>query len=55
MTPNFPGKTIVKMGMFPRIPKPEAETFALHKHEWQGTHEGLDIYKIKIFGDKMDV
>jgi hypothetical protein len=49
-----PGKVIVKMGMFPRIPKPECETFGNHRHEWQGKHDGLDQYKIQIFGDKME-
>ena len=37
----FPGKRIVKMGIFPRIPQPEAESFAAHKQSWQGSHEGL--------------
>ncbi|KAG8627016.1 hypothetical protein KVT40_004499 [Elsinoe batatas] len=54
VTPNHPGKVIIKMGMFPKIPKPEAETFGLHKNEWEGKHEGLDVYKIKMFADKMD-
>ena len=49
-----PGKVIVKMGIFPRISKPECETFANHRHEWQGKHDGLDRYKIQIFGDKME-
>lgn len=49
----FPGKVVIKMGIFPRIPKPEMETFASHRHEWQGKHEGLDQYKIKIFEDKI--
>jgi len=53
ITPNFPGKVIVKMGMMPRIPQPEAETFALHRHAWQGRHPNTEQYKIKIFDEKL--
>lgn len=53
VTPNYPGKVIIKMGMMPRIPQPEAETFADHRHPWQGKHDGLDQYKIKIFQEKV--
>ena len=54
VTPLYAGKVVVKLGMFPRIPQPEAESFALHRHEWQGKHEGVDQYKIKLFADKME-
>ena len=54
VSPNFPGKVVLKMGIFPRIPTPEAESFALHRHEWQGKHPGVTQYKIKIFGEKME-
>jgi hypothetical protein len=30
----LPGKFILKMGMFPRIPKPEVEVFTAHRAEW---------------------
>ncbi|KAF2469174.1 uncharacterized protein BDR25DRAFT_289404 [Lindgomyces ingoldianus] len=36
-----PDKIILKMGLFPRIPAPEAESFAEHRHEWQGKHDGV--------------
>lgn len=38
------------MGMMPRIPQPEAEGFGLHKHPWQGEHEGTEVYEIKWAG-----
>ena len=38
------------MGIFPRIPQPEAESFGLHKQEWQGRHSGVDTYEIKWAG-----
>lgn len=49
-TEMYPGKIVLKMGMFPRIPQPEAEGFGLHKHAWQGGHEGIDTYEIKWAG-----
>jgi len=36
----LPGKVILKMGIFPRIPEPETENFALHRHPWQPNLEG---------------
>lgn len=47
MAESRPGVVIVKMGMFPRIPAPEFETFALHRHEWQGKHDGVVQYKVR--------
>nr|POE49516.1 hypothetical protein CFP56_50433 [Quercus suber] len=49
-TKLYPGKVVVKMGMFPRIPKPEAVAFGLHQHDWQSKHEGIPTYKIKWAG-----
>lgn len=41
------------MGMFPRIPEPEFETFAIHRHDWQGTHDGVTQFKVKMGGEKL--
>ncbi|KAF2439961.1 hypothetical protein P171DRAFT_369329 [Karstenula rhodostoma CBS 690.94] len=41
-----PHMYILKMGMFPRIPKPECEGFAEYRHEWQGKHDGLEQYAL---------
>ncbi|CZT17885.1 uncharacterized protein RCC_03721 [Ramularia collo-cygni] len=49
-TELYPGKVVLKMGIFPRIPQPEAEGFGLHKHPWQTTHEGVETYEIKWAG-----
>ncbi|KAF4311606.1 putative glutathione-dependent formaldehyde-activating protein [Botryosphaeria dothidea] len=54
VVPARKGKVIIKMGMFPRIPAPECETFALHRHDWQGVHQGVDQYKIRIFDEKLE-
>jgi hypothetical protein len=42
------------MGMFPRIPDPEFETFAEHRHEWQGKHDGVKMFKIRVGGETLD-
>ena len=49
----FPAMVIVKMGMFPRIPTLECESFALHRHPWQGKHEGLTQFEIARGGKKL--
>ncbi|KAK4993238.1 hypothetical protein LTR50_000579 [Elasticomyces elasticus] len=54
VTPAYPGKIVVKMGMFPRIPQPEFESFALHRHPWQAQHAGVVQYKTRSFGEKMN-
>lgn len=53
VTPMYPGKVVVKMGMFPRIPEPEFETFGIHRHTWQGAHEGVTQFKVKMGGEKL--
>jgi hypothetical protein len=45
--------TMVIVGMFPRIPQPECESFALHRHDWQGKHADLVQYEIARGGKKL--
>jgi hypothetical protein len=52
VTTTRPGLVIMKMGMFPRIPAPEFETFASHKHKWQGQHENTIQYRLRL-GDEI--
>ncbi|KAI7239722.1 hypothetical protein KC330_g1782 [Hortaea werneckii] len=54
-TAAYPGKVVLKMGIMPRIPQPEMEGFGLHRHEWQGTHGGVQIYKIKWAGPEKEL
>ncbi|KAM0722252.1 hypothetical protein Q7P37_001693 [Cladosporium fusiforme] len=49
-TAAYPGKVILKMGMFPRIPKPEAQGFGLHRQSWEGKHDGVPVFEIKWAG-----
>ncbi|KAL2827632.1 Mss4-like protein [Aspergillus cavernicola] len=53
VTPLIEGKVVLKMGIFPRIPAPEIETFGLHRHDWQGLHPGMSQYKIKALGEML--
>lgn len=49
-TAAYPGKLILKMGMFPRIPKPEAQGFGLHRQSWEGKHEDIPVFEVKWAG-----
>jgi hypothetical protein len=49
-TQAYPGKVVIKMGMMPRIPQPEMESFGEHKHPWQGGHPDMKTYKIRFAG-----
>lgn len=53
-TAAYPGKVVIKMGMMPRIPEPEAEGFGAHRHPWQGWHEGTEVYKVKWAGPEKE-
>jgi hypothetical protein len=50
----FPHLVILKMGIFPRIPEPECESFALHRHAWQGTHGDMTQFEIVRGGKKLE-
>lgn len=49
-TTAYPGKVVLKMGMFPRLPKPEAWGFGLHRQDWEATHGGVPVYETKWAG-----
>ena len=49
-TAAYPGKVIMKMGMFPRIPKPEAQGFGKHRQSWEGKHDGIPVFEFKWAG-----
>jgi hypothetical protein len=54
VTPNYTGKTVLKLGIFPKIPIPEWESFASQRHEWYQPLEGRIQYKTKSGGEKME-
>jgi len=49
MTPALPGKTILKCGIFPQIPQPEAEGFAGERMKWEKPYEETQLYKASAF------
>ncbi|KAI1177787.1 Mss4-like protein [Nemania sp. FL0916] len=51
--PLSPNTVILKMGLFPRIPEPEMESFALHTHPWEADLENTVKYKLGRGGDKL--
>ena len=53
-TPAYPGKVVLKMGIFPQIPQPEAESFAVHRQKWGQPYQGVQQYKTKPFGEKLE-
>ena len=54
VNPAYEGKSVIKMGMFPRIPTPEFETFYNHRQDWEGEVEGVKRYKLVMGGEKVD-
>ena len=49
ISPAAPGKTILKCGLFPQIPRPEAESFATERQMWEKAYEGVQQYKAGPF------
>ncbi len=54
VTPLYEGKTVLKLGIFPKVPKPEWESFAERRQEWERPFEGTVQYKTKSLGEKME-
>ncbi|KAI4121938.1 MAG: hypothetical protein LQ347_006690 [Umbilicaria vellea] len=52
-TAAYPGMVVLKMGIFPQIPRPEAESFTVHRQEWGQPYKGAEQYKIKRGGEKL--
>lgn len=49
----FPDVVVLKSGLFPRIPEPEAESFAAHRQSWEGVHEGAVQFATVRGGKKL--
>ncbi len=54
MTPLYDGKTVLKLGIFEKIPEPEWESFVVHRQEWEKPLEGTPQYKKESFGEKLE-
>jgi hypothetical protein len=53
VTPITQGKTVLKLGIYPRVPIPEWESFAIRRQEWEKPVEGCVQYKTKSMGEKL--
>jgi hypothetical protein len=53
VTPNYKGKTTLKLGIYPRVPVPEWESFAIRRQTWEKPVEGCVQYKTKSMGEKL--
>jgi hypothetical protein len=45
VTPNTPGRVVVKLGVFEKVPQPEWEAFAVRRQSWEKPLEGCVQYK----------
>jgi len=53
VTPVYKGKTVLKLGIYPRVPVPEWESFAVKRQDWEKPVEGCVQYKTKSLGEKL--
>ena len=44
---------VLKLGIYPRVPVPEWESFAIRRQEWEKPVEGCIQYKTKSMGEKL--
>ena len=44
----------MKLGIFPKIPDPEWESFAIRRQVWEKPLEGTVQYKTRSFGEKLE-
>ena len=54
VTPNYEGKSILKLGIFDKIPEPEWEAFVVNRQKWEKPLEGTTQYKTISFGEKLE-
>jgi len=46
VTPTAPGKVVLKLGLFEKVPQPEWEAFAVRRQVWEKPLEGCIQYKL---------
>jgi hypothetical protein len=54
VSPLGEGKITLKLGIFPKIPDPEWESFAIRRQVWEKPLEGTVQYKTRSFGEKLE-
>lgn len=45
---------VLPLGIFPRIPEPEFELFAAHKHDWEPRIAGTKMFKFMTSTGEVD-
>lgn len=53
MSPLFPGKTILKCGIYPKLPQPANEAFVVDRQAWEEPMKGCTQYKTKLLGETL--
>ncbi|OCT49081.1 putative glutathione-dependent formaldehyde-activating [Cladophialophora carrionii] len=48
ITPLYKGKVVLKLGLYPKLPVPEWESFAERRQHWEKPFEGTIQYKTKV-------
>lgn len=51
-SPKSPERSVMKMGMYPRIPTPGAVLFVDHRQDWEGSTEGTTEFCTQYGGPK---
>ncbi len=54
VTPLYQGKSVLKLGIFDKIPEPEWESFVLNRQKWEKPLEGTTQYKTKSFSKRLE-
>jgi hypothetical protein len=55
VTSLYPGKVILKLGIFPKIPVPEWESFASQRQTWEKPIDGCVQYKMESLGEELKI
>ena len=45
---------VLPLGIFPRIPEPEFELFAAHRHEWESRVADTKLYKFMTSSGQLE-
>ena len=53
IAPRYGPVSILKLGIYPKLPEPEWESFCEKKQKWEKPYEGTIQYKVASKGEKM--
>jgi hypothetical protein len=52
VTPLYKGKFVLKLGLYPKLPVPEWESFAERRQPWEKPYPGTMQFKTKVSSDR---